>query len=176
MANGATCRSSCWQLTRLTIQQFIMSHWSVLFFAWSVWHLWAVFGSIRAYTQVSLNVSVMRGKHADERITEDFCLERKVSACGDIKEWKVEKMAGVMTNAVFSDGLYVAPLMVLINSWTWYAVCGGSSMSLQCHFQVKEESLKRTGTAVSQMCALFTRQPEEQASWKPSEISQWQND
>lgn len=37
-------------------------------------------------------------------------------------------------------------------------------MSLQCHFQVKEESLKRTGTAVSQMCALFTRQPEEQVS------------
>lgn len=43
-----------------------------------------VFGSMRAYTRVSLNVCVfvsgMRGKHADERITEDFCLERKVSA------------------------------------------------------------------------------------------------
>lgn len=109
VANHAT---HFWQLTKLTIQLFTMSC-CVSFFNCSVWYkcVWLSREHILVWSWmcVCVFVSVMSEKHADERITGDFCRERKISAWGKkMEHGKWKNMAWVMTNSLFSYGLCAA--------------------------------------------------------------------
>lgn len=116
----ATHAISSWQLTRLTIQLFITSYWSVLFFNWSE------FGCKESIYLCEPECVWMSESMQMKGLLKIF-VWRGTSVLGE--KWNMKKIAGIMTNSLFSYGLSVAFYMFLMNPWAWYAVSGIFSVS-----------------------------------------------